>query len=222
MPAAAEASRCSLPHAAQETSRCSLRPKHRDIQGSCSPGHILPSMDIYSLCTSALSASPQEAYISQSVCCALLAACSLAVCCTSLLLFRRVANEDATGRAWSWAKRLFDVFMFQIVSSAGIVSVNQFRRVFLVLAAAAGAFQSIAWVLFFMVHDEKFVNNRSNPAHILNQTVKFEVSGCSCAERLLLRHVAFAAGSVAARFLGSRVLRNTARWFFVCKVRHAR
>jgi hypothetical protein len=138
-------------------------------------------MNIYSLCSSALSISPQEAYASQSVSCALLAACSLFVCFISLLLLRRVVSEEAAGRTWLWAKRLFDVFMYQIVASAGIVSVNQFRRVFLVLAAAAGFFQGVAWVLFFMVHDEKFVYNRSNATTARDEYVKFEVSAGRCA-----------------------------------------
>jgi hypothetical protein len=108
------------------------------------------------------------------VSCALLAACSLLVCVVSLFLLKRVAAEDAVGR--TWVKRLHDVFMYQLIASAGIVSVNQFRRAFLLLAAAAGCFQGLSWVLFLVVHDEKFFYDRSNGTSFQRGSGKIEVS----------------------------------------------
>jgi hypothetical protein len=53
--------------------------------------------------------------------------------------------------------------------------VNQFRRAFLFLAAAAGFFQCLSWVIFLMVHDEKFFYNRSNATNSQEGNDKTEV-----------------------------------------------
>ena len=84
-------------------------------------------------------------------------------------------------------KRLHDVFMYQLIASAGIVSVNQFRRAFLVLAAAAGFFQCLSWVIFLMVHDEKFFYNRSNATNSQEGNEKTEVGARPPSLCLLLR-----------------------------------
>ncbi len=129
-------------------------------------------------------------------------------------------------------KRLHDVFMYQLIASAGIVSVNQFRRVFLVLAAAAGFFQGLSWVLFLMVHDEKFFYNRSNTTSSQEGNEKTEVGGvCARLPSLTvptphtpsLTHRALSSsGAVPARFVGGRILRYSAHRLFLCKVDAAR
>ena len=123
-------------------------------------------MSIYSLCSSALSRSLSlpEVYTAQSVSCALLAASALLLCAASLFLFTRVPGGDASGAGW--ARKFFDAFIYQFIARSGIVSlnlaVNQFRRVFLALVAAAGFLQGAASVLFLMVHRQRFLYNRSN------------------------------------------------------------
>jgi hypothetical protein len=123
-------------------------------------------MSIYSLCSSSLSRSlsPPEVYAAQSVSCALLAASALLLCATALFLFSQVPGGDASGAGW--ARKFFDAFIYQFISRAGIVSlnlaVNQFRRVFLVLIAAAGLFQGASSIVFVMVHRQRFLYNRLN------------------------------------------------------------
>jgi hypothetical protein len=142
-------------------------------------------MSIYSLCSSALSRSlsPTEVYTAQSVSCALLAASALLLSAASLFLFTRVPGGEASGAGW--ARKFFDAFIYQFVARSGIVSlnlaVNQFRRVFLALVAAAGFLQGAASVMFLMVHRQRLLYNRSNTTDSPGDDL--EVAACGSGER---------------------------------------
>jgi hypothetical protein len=117
-------------------------------------------MSVYSWCQSSLSLTAAEVFAAQTVSCILLSAFALLVSLVCLTLYARLPPVDSA--RGNWWQRLFSVFMYKFIPGAGSVSVAQFRRVFLLLAAAAGVFEGTAWILFWMVHKFRFDVNNEN------------------------------------------------------------
>ena len=124
-------------------------------------------MSVYSLCAAARSASPEQAFGAQTAASSLLAVCELLVCAASVVVLRRVPVDIVGGGGW--LKRMFDVFMYKFVARAASVSVNQFRRTFLVLVAAAGFFAGASWIVFNMVHKWRFVFSNTNTTDVVRR-----------------------------------------------------